>query len=65
MTNAKDIENYMEMSLKELSEICIDPDILAKIWAIAINIGIQIGRQQNDEYYHKMFGGYNERTISN
>lgn len=65
MSDTRDIETVTEMSLKELSEICIDPDVLVKIWTIALNVGIQIGRRQNDEYYHEMFAGHNETTLSN
>lgn len=65
MSNTNDIENYMEMSLKELSEICIDPDVRDMLLTIGFGAGRQKGWQDRDEQYHTMFGGYNEKTISN
>lgn len=65
MSNTKDIENYMGMSLKELSEICIDPDIRDMLLTIGFGAGRLKGWQDRDEQYHKMFGRYNETTLSN
>lgn len=65
MSDTRDIETVMEMSLRELSDICIDPDVLVKLWTIAIGIGIKIGWRQRDEQYHQMFAGHNETTLSN
>lgn len=61
----KDIEGYMNMSLAELDEICIDPNVFDMLLTIGFNARIQKGWQQKDEQYHQMFARYNETTLSN
>lgn len=63
--NNKDIEEYMNVSLEELSEICIDPDVRDILLAIGFGAGRQKGWQDRDEQYRQMYGRYSETTLSN
>ena len=61
----KEEEMVTHIPFPRLAELCKDPEFLAKVLSTAVQLGIQIGRQQTHEHYHTMFAGYNKLTIDN
>jgi len=59
----KEEEMITHIPFPRLAESCKDPEFLAKVLSTAVQLGIQIGRQQTHE--HTMFAGYNKLTIAN
>lgn len=60
--NQEKIAELMHLPFPKLAEVCKDPETLATVISLAINMGMQRGREQRDRYYNQMFRGYDENT---
>lgn len=52
-----EISKLLKMPFPKLAKACRNPESLAIVLNIAINIGISLGREQSHESYNQMFRG--------
>lgn len=60
-----EIAKLLKMPFPKLAKACRNPESLAIVLNIAIQIGISLGREQSHESYYQMFRGYNKISIQN
>ena len=63
--NKEEISELLNLPFSELAEVCKDPEILAKVISIAINMGIRLGQAETRLAYNRIFLGYDKVSIEN
>ena len=61
----EEIAKLLHLSFKELVKACRNPETLATTISLAIQIGINRGRNETHRQYNQMFRGYNKVSIEN
>jgi len=63
--NETEITKILRLSFPELVKLCRNPEGLAKVISLCINMGIKLGRDETHRYYKQMFRGYDKVSIEN
>ena len=61
----EEISKILHWPIGELRLACRDPQTLSTVISLAIQMGINVGRQQTLRQYNEMFTGYNRQTLEN
>lgn len=61
----EEISKLMQMPFSELVKVCRDPETLAYVISLAVNMGLKLGREQAHNHYNRMFRSQTKLTVEN